>query len=236
MEELFMSENQFGDHSDRPVRDGSTAHVALALVLDVSGSMNIDGRIQSLNDAVNDLINQINADSRLKNIIDLGIFVFGETGRDPVYLTFRAMSDCEQVHLEATDGRTYVVNALNTAVDRLRERTIQYSKGGGAHKPWIVLITDGAFDDSSALSSIGNRMKQREQDGKLQFFGLGVSGYNRGQLESLTNKPDHIIDVRNTKNFTEFLSWVGRSMATISNAEIGADLALGPVTLSGYRS
>jgi uncharacterized protein YegL len=157
--------------------------------------------------------NQIKADSRLKNIIDLGIFVFGETCRDPVYLGFRAMSDCEQVHLEAIDGGTYIVNALNIALDRLRERTNQYMKGGGAYRPWIVLITDGEFhDDTSTLSSIGNRMKQREQEGKLRFYGLDLDGYKREQLEALTNKTDHVIDVRNMKNFTEFLSWVGRTL------------------------
>jgi Mg-chelatase subunit ChlD len=54
-EESSMLENQFGDHLDRPVRDCSTPHT-IALVIDVSTSMNTDGRIQSLNDAVNDLI------------------------------------------------------------------------------------------------------------------------------------------------------------------------------------
>jgi uncharacterized protein YegL len=227
-----MSKNQLGDIMDRPVLESSVAHVAIALVLDVSASMQDEGKIQSLNDAVNGLISQIQTDARLRDIIDLGIFVFGEKGKQPIYQGFQAMSFYRQVYLEANDGSTYIVDALNSAVDNLRERVNLYAKGGGAHKPWIVLITDGAFhDDQSDLSSIGGRMKQRELENKLQFFGLGVSGYDRSQLESLTNNPNHVIEVK-AANFTEFLSWVGRSMATISSNAIGARLTLEPLVFT----
>jgi uncharacterized protein YegL len=226
-----MSTKQLGDIMDRPVLESSVAHVALALVLDVSGSMGQDRKMKSLNFAVNDLINQIKTDARLRDIIDLGIFVFGDKGRQPVYQGFRAISDCEQVYLEATDSSTYVVDALNTAIDSLRERVNLYSKGGGAHKPWLVLITDGAFHDVAELSSVGSRMKQREAENKLQFFGLGVSGFDRNQIEFLTNNPKHVIEVK-AANFVEFLSWVGRSMATVSNNAIGAQLTLEPLVFT----
>jgi uncharacterized protein YegL len=227
-----MSGNQLGDIKDRPVLESSIAHVAIALVLDVSASMQNDGKIQSLNDAVNGLIKQMQADTRLKDTIDLGVFVFGEKGKQPIFQGFRAMSECGQIYLEANDSSTYVVDALNSAVESLRERVILYAKSGGAYKPWVILITDGSFhDDQSELNSIGGRIKQRETENKLHFFGLGVSGFDRSQLESLTNNSNHIIEVK-AANFTEFLSWVGRSMATISSNAIGTTLTLEPVVLT----
>jgi len=226
-EDMYMPDNTL----DRPVRESSVAHIALALVLDVSASM-AGEKIQSLNNAVNNLIGQMQSDSRLKDIVDLGIFVFGEKGKQPIYQGFKAMADCGQVLLNANDGSTYVVEALDRAVEMLRARCMIYDQGGGAYKPWIVLVTDGDFHDgSSDLMRIGNRMKQRENDNKLQFFGLGVAGYNRQQLELFTGQPSHIIDVK-AANFTEFLSWVGRSFANISSKEVGAKVTLEPLVFT----
>ena len=72
---------------DRPIREASEAHVALSLVLDVSGSM--DGvKMNSLNTAVNALITQMKQDSRLMNIVDLAIFIFGTKGRQNIHQGF----------------------------------------------------------------------------------------------------------------------------------------------------
>ena len=226
-----MANNLLGDILDRPVLDSSNAHIALALVLDVSGSMAAGSKMESLNNAVNTLIKEAKDDDRISDILDLGIFVFGDRGRDTVHQGFRAMSECGDIQLSPTDSSTYVSDALENAVDRLKERVDVYAQGGGAHKPWLVLITDGAFHDGSELGSIANRIKQRENEGKLKFFGLGVDGFNRSQLESLTNNPNQVLEVT-AANFVEFLSWVGRSMATVSGSAIGSTVPLPPLQFS----
>lgn len=224
-----MNENYLIDVTDRPVLESSSPHVALALVLDISASMQGEKKIDSLNNAINNMIAQIKEDARLRDIVDLAVFVFGEKGRKSVCQGFRAISDCGYITLQANDNETWVSDALNTAVDRLRERTNRYAQGGGAYKPWLVLITDGQFFDGSELNIVASRMKQRELENKLQFFGLGVQGYDRSQLERLTNKPDHVIDVK-AANFVEFLSWVGRSFATISQHAVDeTDIPLPPL-------
>lgn len=226
-----MSKNEL---LDRPVREPSIAHVALALVLDVSASMSEGSgeKIQLLNEAVNNLIGQMQNDDRLKKTVDLGVFTFGEKNKQPIYRGFRAMTDCEQISLDADDGSTYVVNSLDKAVEMLRIRCEIYNKAGGSYKPWIVLITDGEFhDDAPELTRIGNKIKQRESENKLQFFGLGVAGYKRNQLESLTNNATHVIDVK-AVNFSEFFSWVGRSFAVISSKEVGAAVTLEPLVFT----
>ena len=213
---------------DRPVDwivEASEAHVALTLVLDVSGSM--DGeKINSLNAAVNGMIMQMKEDPRLMNIVDLMILIFGTHGRQNIYQGFRAIAHCESISLEATDVNTYVADALETALDFIRNRCEIYDKAGGSYKPWVVLITDGEFHDgAAALHKIGDRMKQREDRGKLQFFALGVDGYDRSQLEMLTRNPAHIIDAK-AANFAEFFSWVGRSLKVVSSKDPGDSVAL----------
>ena len=212
---------------DRPKRaetfvNPGEPHVALSLVLDVSGSM--EGKsIESLNAAVNGMIGQMNADPRLRSIIDLSIFIFGTHGREPIYQGFRAIQECEPVDLKATDVNTYVVNALESALDLLEKRTRIYDKASGSYKPWLVLITDGEFhDDMSAINRVGNAMKLREQKGKLRFFALGVDGYKRSQIEMLTTEPNCIIDAK-AANFIEFFSWVGKSMKVVSTKAVSDD-------------
>ena len=213
---------------DRPIREASEAHVALSLVLDVSGSMQ-GNSIKLLNTAVNEMITQMKGDERLRNIVDLAIFVFGTHGRQNIFQGFRAIADCETVNLKANDTSTYVVDALDRAVEITRKRCGAYDKAGGSYKPWIVLITDGEFhDNDAALNTLGRKMKERESQGKLQFFGLGVDGYVRTQLEKLTNNPSHVIDAK-TANFIEFFSWVGKSLKAVSSKEVGEAVVLPPL-------
>jgi len=214
-----MSAEKSANIVTSPVRAASEPHIALSLVLDVSSSMRGDS-ITLLNKAVNDLISQLKKDTRLQNIIDLAIFVFGAQGRENVYQPFRAIKDCDTVKLVAEDNSSHVVNALEKAIEFMRNRCSIYNRGGGAYKPWIVLITDGEFnDDSAEIHRIGEKIKELETRGKLHFFGLGTDEYDRGQLEDLTSFPNHVIDA-NAANFDEFFSWVGNSMVSVSKSAI----------------
>lgn len=210
---------QLGSIVDRPILEASEPHVALALVLDVSGSMSGE-KMDSLNDSVNQMINQLKQDERLSKIVDLGIFTFGEKDKACVHQGFRAISDCENICLEANDSSTYVADTLNIAIDRLRDRRHLYANAGGAYKPWVILITDGSFHDAqNELMQVAEKMKIQESTGRLRFFGLGVEGYNRLQLECFTKNPKYIIEINQESlvtRFAEFFTWVGNSMATIS--------------------
>lgn len=224
MIENYLTENQ----KDRPVLAASDAHIALALVLDVSASMQGE-KINSLTEAINSMIVQIKDDSRLKSIVDLAIFVFGEKGKENVLQGFHAITDCNQIKLSATDSSTWVADALDIAVDRLSERTRVYAQGGSAYKPWIVLITDGEFFDSDEeLNRVAKRIKEREKEGKLHFFGLGVEGYIKDQMIKFTEDPKKIIDIK-VANFKEFFGWVGRSLATVSHSKVGEPVKLEPL-------
>ena len=212
---------------DRPARHASEPHVAIAIVCDVSASMREKHSqsnktpIQLLNDAINNMIQEMKTDARLKNIVDISIFVFGAKDRKKhIELGFRAIADCEKISMEALDANTYVADALEQAVNVLQRRCAIYDKAGGSYKPWIVLVTDGKFhDDDSRLTEVGNVIKQREQEDKMNFFGLGVDRYDRTQLEKFTNQPSRVIDAR-VENFVEFFSWIGRSIKVVSTSAI----------------
>jgi uncharacterized protein YegL len=91
-------------------------------------------------------------------------------------------------------------------------------------------VTDGKFhDDEVKLNAVGNLIKEREREGKLHFYGLGVEGYVRAQLENFTINPTHVLDIK-AKNLNDFFKWVGRSLAAISKKEINEPVVLAPYT------
>ena len=220
-----------GDVSDRPVQESSTPHCAITIVADVSASM-AGEKINDLNTAVNDMIEQLKYDARLRYIIDIAIFAFGEQNREPVCQGFTAVVDCGQVSLKAEDSSTYIADTLNTTIDRLMDRVDLYNKGGGAYKSWLIVISDGFFHDSDyILEETGSRIKQLENQGKLHFFGLGVEGFDANQLKKFAVDPKRVIPVKSA-NFGEFFSWVGRSMVSISHAQVGEAVTLEPLVFT----
>jgi len=209
---------------DRPsLREANEPHIAISLVLDVSLSM-AGEPIESLNNAVNEMIEQMKEDDILRNIVDLAIFVFGTYKRKNMYRKFTAIADYNPVEIEAADVNTYVVDALKEAVYHTCERTALYNKAGGSHEPWIILITDGEFHDSeAALMKVGDRIKDLEKKEGLYFFGLGVDGYEKEQLSMLTGKPNNIIDIRHAK-FIDFFAWVKNSVKIVSRKVFDDDI------------
>lgn len=208
------------------------AHVALALVLDISSSMTYEEngvRINALNNAVNEMIEQMKANVRLKCIVDLAVFCFGNYNKpksEIMYQGFSSIASCVPIHLVAEDENTYVVDVLEYVLEIIGKRCEVYDKLGGSYKPWIVLMTDGELHDSPAeINAIGRRLKEREAKGRLHFLGLGVRGFVRSQLEKFTSNKDHIIEIE-AADFGEFFKWVGRSMSAVSTKAIDDTLPL----------
>lgn len=219
---------------DMPQRSANQPHVAIALVLDVSRSMNIpeEGgrRIDLLNDGLNTMIREMKVDSRLKNIIDVAIYTFGESSLHNPYQGFRSIADMEEIYLVANQNSTYITGTLEMAVEHVKERSKQYQvAGGGAYKPWIVVITDGEFhDNDSELNRVGFVMKQREKRGKQHFFGMGIcKDFNREQLELFADDKGRVQRIKPSL-LPEFFSWIGKSMKAISEKNPGEATTLPP--------
>ena len=218
--------------SDMPVRNITEPHVALALVLDVSASMgeSTDGipAIDLLNNSVNSMVRGLKENNRLRSIVDLSIFIFGETTKQNPYISFRAIEDFEDIHLEANDKGTFIVNVLEEAVEATKQRCRKYLEyGTPCYKPWVVVITDGNFLDSEAdLERICQLMRSIQRDGKQHFFGFGVGNYDRQQLEKFCDPElvqNRVFDI-SVGFFPELLTWIGKSQNYEARIEPGDPL------------
>lgn len=189
-------------------------HMACVLLLDTSGSMYGDA-IDSLNRAINDFKEQTSMDELAQKRVDIAIIEFNDTAR--VVQNFTPLSQMQPVTLSAS-GCTAMGAGINLAIDKVKERNRFYnSMGTPCFKPWIFMITDGAPTDD--IESARQRIIDEESKGthgKLKFWAVGVPGYSKETLTSLTKRCIAL----NEANFNGIFNWLSESMVTISVSRV----------------
>jgi len=204
-------------------------HLACVLLLDTSGSMSVAPKkddpipIDSLNQALQDFKRKVSLDELAQKRVDIAIIEFNSTAR--VVQPFTPISQMDPITLVAS-GETVMGAGINMAIDLVKERNRFYSQNGTpCFKPWIFMITDGTPTDAEVLESARRRIQEEENKGthgKLKFFALGVSGYNKNTLFSLTKR---VIELRDT-NFSGIFNWMSESMVAISVSRVGDEAPL----------
>ena len=190
-------------------------HMACILLLDTSGSMS-GAPIASLNKAINDFKEQTSMDELAQKRVDISIIEFNDTAR--VVQDFTPLPQLQPVTLCAT-GCTAMGAGINLAIDKIKERNRFYNDmGTPCFKPWIFMITDGApTDDISAAKQRILDEESKGSHGKLKFWAVGVPGYSKETLTSLTKRCIAL----NEANFKGIFDWLSESMVTISVSRVG---------------
>jgi len=196
------------------------AHLACVLLLDTSGSMSGEP-ITSLNRALQDFKDKVSMDEMAQKRVDIAIIEFNSTAR--VVQDFTPISQMTPISLQAT-GTTAMGAGINMAIDMVKDRNKFYnSLGTPVFKPWIFMITDGAPTDS--IDEAARRIQEEENKGshgKLKFFALGVSGYDKDTLFRITNR---VMELRDT-DFSGIFNWMSESMVAISVSRVGEEVRL----------
>ena len=206
----------YNDIRINPLVNPGGDHVALQLVIDVSGSMTRivpefgKSSIQLVTEAINGMIAELKADEHASKCCDISIITFTDPGAHKIILPFTSVSQVGPISL-TTGGSTYAVDALKLAVQNIRACVKQYQ--GGVFKPWLVFISDGEiFDD---LSAIGAVIRQRESVGKLRAICLGSDDYRPDQLKKISDK---VGDLRG-HDWKAFFRWLSKSMVIVSSSD-----------------
>ncbi len=195
-------------------------HIACVLLLDTSGSMSSNGGapIASLNKAIKTFKEQICSDLVARNRVDVAVVEFNDTVR--VSQDFIPLSLFEPEEFTGY-GLTAMGFGINKSIDLLKERIRFYRElGTNYFRPWIFMITDGCPTDD--LSSAKERLFAEIEKRKLEFWALGVNGYDKEILRSLTKKSLELEKV----DFAGIFYWLSKSMITISKSRVGEKIIL----------
>jgi len=191
------------------------------LLLDTSASMNGEA-INALNQGLQTFQVDLGQDALAQRRVEIAIVTFGNGG-------VQALQDfvtANQFHAPTlfAAGNTPMGEAINRALDMLRERKRQYKENAiPYYRPWLFMITDGAPTDDWQVAA--QHIREEESAKELAFFAVGVTNADMSKLAQITvRRPIMLQGLK----FNELFLWLSRSQKRVSASKVGEQTPLPP--------
>jgi len=215
--EPYMSTlNEFNTSTPKPL--------PVILLVDVSGSMAANGKIDALNTAVAEMIASFAQDESGEAQIQVAVITFGDEAKlhkplvPAVNIQWQPMT---------AKGRTAMGAAFKEATKLIEDRKQMPTR---AYRPAIVLVSDGAPTDDwkSALDELLNS----ERGKKAERFALGIEAKeSHAMLKAFLDNPAaHVFEAHESRQIRKFFRWIDltvtlRSRSAMPNQSIIIDPA-----------
>jgi uncharacterized protein YegL len=210
MEEVFFGTGENPDNGQEKT--------LCVFLLDTSGSMSVNNKIDLLNNGLKGFNSDILDDKTLSQRLEVAVITFDSDVK--CWQTPALVEDFNMPTLTAQGG-TNMVGGIQEAIKIVTERKKYYDENGIASKrPWIVMITDG----KAKVDSIKEQVKQDALGKHYYFLPIAVDeGADMNVLNSLAT--DCAFMLKGLK-FSEFFKWLSRSMGTLATAKPGDNVTL----------
>jgi uncharacterized protein YegL len=197
----------------------SSARPLPVLVLaDVSGSMQQDGKIASLNHALREMLDSFRREDDFRAQIHVAVITFG--GAAHVHTQLAPATQVTWSDLTAS-GDTPLGGAIELARNMLEDRGQIPSR---AYRPTVVLVSDGQPTDGTSWETALTALLASERGAKAQRLAIGVGDdADKTVLQRFLGSPEgkvHIArDARQVREFFEFvtMSVTSRSRSAAPN-------------------
>lgn len=188
------------------------------LLLDTSGSMS-GAPINELNAGLETFAQELQRDDLAAMRVEVEVITFGNgTHTEQGFVSAHQFA---APRLRA-GGNTPMGEALNLALDQLRQRKDVYKQHGiPYYRPWLFLITDGAPTDE--WRSAAQRVQQEEREKGVAFFAVGVQKADMKVLAQITNRQPLRLQ---GLNFRDMFLWLSQSLTTVSHSLVGEQVPL----------
>lgn len=183
------------------------------VLADTSGSMSVDGKIESLNLALQSMKDSLAAEDAGHTQLQLAIITFGgESAQLAWPLTPVSQGEWEPL---TASGKTPMGGAFELARQLIEDRDLIPSR---AYRPSLVLVSDGKPTDAweTALSDL----KASDRASKAARFALaiGADAY-RAVLEKFLDDPaQRVIEAHEAGTIVDFFNWVTMSVTMRSRS------------------
>lgn len=192
--------------------------VPCVVVLDCSTSMAGDP-ITQVNAGTAEFARFLKADRLTAADVEVAVVTVG--GEAKVAHPFTPAAEFDPPVLTAGGG-TPLGRGLATGLQLLHERQQVYRDLDlDAHKPCLLLLTDGAETASpDEFRRAGEATRALQQRGLIRFYPVGVDGADMAALATLTvDEPYRLRGL----NFQALFAWLGRSLRSVSRSRPGDD-------------
>ena len=197
----------------------------LVLLLDVSGSMSRNNKIDNLNEGIKILKDELEKDDLTKLRVEVAIVSFGQEVN--VVQDFVTVDEFKAPTL-TTDGQTMMGTGINKALDMISERKKIYKENNiGYYRPWVFMITDGKpqGEDDGVVAEASQRIKRMEDAGAVVFFAVGVDDADMAELRRIVKRPP--LKLKGI-DFSEMFQWLSVSMQSVSHSNTDDKVKLPP--------
>ena len=173
--------------------DSHVTKISVGVLADTSASMKEDGRIEAVNDGLEQLRENLTADTLVSLQTDVCVIGFNhELG----YQDFRSGRDFKPPRFTAKGG-TLFAPAIHFCFDLLDNRIMEYREAGIAYsRSIVIMITDGKPHDSeSELVGVRQRITQEELSKHCAFYAIGMADADLERLSLIAppgRPPKHI--------------------------------------------
>lgn len=215
---------------DYDFNDGSLApinvcepHMPILFLVDISGSM-AGLAIQNVERSINRFKADICKDEKLASVIEICIVTFN--GEFQVVQNWRPLSQMKYVSFQA-GGKTHMSVALEKSIEMLKKRGHVYNNEGiDVRMPYLVMFTDGKGDNIDAMAHL---IKERTNDGKMQFWFMGVPGFDRETCAKLTGGK-RALELKDEKgyDFSGFINLMEVAVKKVSTSAPGEKVYISP--------
>ena len=186
----------------------------VVLLLDTSGSMREDDKIEVLNDSVTEMIEELTEVDAGHGSITLSIITFGGD-RAKLVTNNAPIADIEYASLKA-NGRTPMGDALRIARELIEDQEAFPSR---SYRPTLALVSDGIPTDPSWDPEL-TRLVESDRGGKAARFALAIGAdSDRELLARFSNGEVHeASEAAQIRNFLQFVTTT-ITQATLSSFE-----------------
>jgi uncharacterized protein YegL len=138
------------------------------VLADASGSMSENGKIEALNNALNDMVRTFATESRVRAEIQVGLITFGGKKAE-IFVPLAPAHQIAGMAAIPASGATPLGQALALATDLLENHDMIPSR---AYRPVLVLVSDGLPTDEWESSLA--RMEASDRASKATRFAMAI--------------------------------------------------------------
>ena len=200
----------------------------VVLLIDTSGSMSADNRIQTINGAMDEFIRNVKSDTQTSLSADIALVTFSHAVQTHEFTS----ADSFSPPMMTAGGGTKIALAVHSALDMLETRKAEYRDNGVSYyRPILMLITDGfpEHDTPEEIEDARNRLMAEEEGRSVAFFAFGIEEADIERISQITPPNRPAKSIGDVSQVNGIFQWLSNSIAKISASNPGERLRLDPV-------
>jgi len=184
------------------------------ILADISGSMEVDGKIDAMNQALKELIDSFSKESRLNAEIHLSVITFGNQKAEE-HIPLTPAYQISGFNNFSAQGKTPMGKAFMLARKLIEDKERIPSR---AFRPVIVLVSDGHPNDEWETEFQLLCESERAQKATRMAMAIG-SDANETMLKEFINDPETpLFKANNANDIKRFFRAVSMSVTTRSRS------------------